>query len=130
MGDTLRETLPLRGKAWDLPWAPPPLKTWAKGEDLTCELEDKPENQGQSEKSSVLLKQRKQNVSRKWSSLSNPVEKPNLIKTEKCSLDLSTRRCSWQEPFDLERWEWRPDCHRARVWEVRKEKEGGSIDNL
>lgn len=53
-----------------------------------------------------------------------------MIKTEKCSWDLSTRRCSWQEPFDLERWEWRPDCHGARVWEVRKEKEGGSIDNL
>lgn len=69
MGDTLREILPLRGKAWDLPWAPPPLKIWAKGEDLSCELEDKPGNQGRSEKSSVLLKQRKQNVLRRWSSL-------------------------------------------------------------
>lgn len=60
MGDTLRENLPLRGKARALPWTPPPLKIWAKGEELTCEVEDKPEKQGLSEKSSVLLKQRKQ----------------------------------------------------------------------
>lgn len=119
-GDILRENLPLRGKARDHPWAPPSLK-----------VEDKPEKQGKSEKSSGLLKQRKQNVLRKrWSSPSNPVEKPNLIKTEKCSWDLSTGRYSWQEPFDLERWEWRPDCHGVRVWEVRKEREGGSIDKL
>lgn len=61
----------------------------------------------------MLLKQRKKKVlrRRRWSSLSSPAEKPNQIKTEKCSWDLSTRRFSWQEQFDLKRWEWRPDCH-------------------
>lgn len=54
----LRENLPLRKKAQDLSWAST-LKVQAKGEELTCEVEDKPEKQGQPEQSLGLLKQRK-----------------------------------------------------------------------
>lgn len=44
------------------------------------------EKDGQSEKSSVQPKQgRKKVLRRRWSSLSNPTEKPSWIKTVKCS---------------------------------------------
>lgn len=51
----LRGNLQEEGKVQGLTWVAPTHEKWAKGEELSCELEDKPGRQGESQESFVLL---------------------------------------------------------------------------